>query len=310
MTRRRPPEIDSPPCASSTAWSAKGWGTRCARASCSTSSASGTRSRWSSRGAPTTTSNSAPREHLAVQKIWGYSIVYEDNEVQNFKTLLANVKGAVKGWPRERPRLLRPGREVPARRRHLRLRELELPLRHEPPAAGALGRQHADHQPLHARAGDPRGAGRRFPAHQGDRQGQGRRRRALLHHDLLLPAGAQAATPRCTRRSCARRSWRRGPSTGEHLLVYQTSTSNAALPEILARSGLECRIYGLRRDLQEDVRRGQPALPPVQRGGLHRRPADRARRDRQRRLHADGRGGLPAPADAGGPGRASSSSRC
>ena len=38
-------------------------------------------------------------ESLAVKKIWGYSIVYEDNEVQNFKTLLANVKGAVKGWP-------------------------------------------------------------------------------------------------------------------------------------------------------------------------------------------------------------------
>ena len=34
-------------------------------------------------------------EQLAVKKIWGYSIVYEDNEVQNFKTLLQNVKGAV-----------------------------------------------------------------------------------------------------------------------------------------------------------------------------------------------------------------------
>ena len=39
-------------------------------------------------------------EHLAVKKIWGYSIVYEDNEVQNFKTLLQNVKGAVTGWPK------------------------------------------------------------------------------------------------------------------------------------------------------------------------------------------------------------------
>ena len=38
-------------------------------------------------------------EHLAVRKIWGYSIVYEDNEVSNFRTLLANLKGAVKGWP-------------------------------------------------------------------------------------------------------------------------------------------------------------------------------------------------------------------
>ena len=35
---------------------------------------------------------------------------------------------------------------------------------------------------------------------------------------------------------------------GDHLLVYQTSTSNTALPEILRGTGRECRIYGLRRD--------------------------------------------------------------
>src|ERR1044071_429461 len=38
-------------------------------------------------------------EHLAVKKIWGYSLVYEDNEGQSFKTLLETVKGAVTGWP-------------------------------------------------------------------------------------------------------------------------------------------------------------------------------------------------------------------
>src|SRR5260221_6557314 len=35
-----------------------------------------------------------------VKRIWGYSVVYEDNEVDAFRTLLANVKGAVTGWPR------------------------------------------------------------------------------------------------------------------------------------------------------------------------------------------------------------------
>jgi uncharacterized protein (TIGR00661 family) len=43
---------------------------------------------------------------------------------------------------------------------------------------------------------------------------------------------------------------------GEHLLVYQTSTSNEALPDLLRRSGRECRIYGLRRDLAADLRDG------------------------------------------------------
>jgi uncharacterized protein (TIGR00661 family) len=46
------------------------------------------------------------------------------------------------------------------------------------------------------------------------------------------------------------------PEQGDHLLVYQTSTSNRALPEILRRCGMECRIYGLRRDLTADVRDG------------------------------------------------------
>ena len=61
------------------------------------------------------------------------------------------------------------------------------------------------------------------------------------------------------------------PEPGEHLLVYQTSTSNEALPEILARSGRECRIYGLRRDLTEGGARGEAAPPPLQRG----RPSSR-----------------------------------
>jgi uncharacterized protein (TIGR00661 family) len=39
---------------------------------------------------------------------------------------------------------------------------------------------------------------------------------------------------------------------GEHLLVYQTSTSNSALPGILRSLGVPCRIYGLRRDLAGD----------------------------------------------------------
>src|SRR5260370_4162758 len=40
-------------------------------------------------------------EHLAVKKIWGFTIVTEDNEVRNFRTLLANLKGAFSGgWPK------------------------------------------------------------------------------------------------------------------------------------------------------------------------------------------------------------------
>src|SRR5260370_1335427 len=40
-------------------------------------------------------------DHLSVKKIWGFTIVTEDNEVRNFRTHLENVKGALTGgWPR------------------------------------------------------------------------------------------------------------------------------------------------------------------------------------------------------------------
>jgi uncharacterized protein (TIGR00661 family) len=55
---------------------------------------------------------------------------------------------------------------------------------------------------------------------------------------------------------------------GDHLLVYQTSTSNTALPELLARSGRECRIYGLRRDLKEDVVEGSLRYRPFSEDGF------------------------------------------
>src|SRR5262249_4937556 len=58
------------------------------------------------------------------------------------------------------------------------------------------------------------------------------------------------------------------PGSGEHLLVYQTSMSNKALPEILARSGRECRIYGLRRDIKEDVVDGNLRYRPFSEAGF------------------------------------------
>ena len=58
------------------------------------------------------------------------------------------------------------------------------------------------------------------------------------------------------------------PEPGQHLLVYQTSTSNAALPEILKRSGRECRIYGLRRDIQSDVVDGNLRFRPFSEAGF------------------------------------------
>jgi uncharacterized protein (TIGR00661 family) len=58
------------------------------------------------------------------------------------------------------------------------------------------------------------------------------------------------------------------PGPGGHLLVYQTSTSNPDLVEALRRSGRECRIYGLRRDLKDDLVDGNLRFRPFSEAGF------------------------------------------
>lgn len=55
---------------------------------------------------------------------------------------------------------------------------------------------------------------------------------------------------------------------GEHLLVYQTSDVNQALPELLQQTGLECRVYGLRRGLTEEVVEGNLRYRPFSEDGF------------------------------------------
>jgi uncharacterized protein (TIGR00661 family) len=58
------------------------------------------------------------------------------------------------------------------------------------------------------------------------------------------------------------------PARGGHLLVYQTSTSNTALLDVLRASGRECRIYGLRRDLKEELVDGHLRFRPFSEAGF------------------------------------------
>jgi uncharacterized protein (TIGR00661 family) len=58
------------------------------------------------------------------------------------------------------------------------------------------------------------------------------------------------------------------PSQGDHLLVYQTAEGNDGLAETLRRTGLECHLYGMRRDLKEDVREGTLLYRPFSEQGF------------------------------------------
>lgn len=78
-----------------------------------------------------------------------------------------------------------------------------------------------------------------------------RKKRTTLHPPILRPE-VLAATP----------------SEGEHLLVYQTSTDNERLLEVLRGSGRECHIYGMERDLSEDRRDGNLVHRPFSEQGF------------------------------------------
>ena len=56
--------------------------------------------------------------------------------------------------------------------------------------------------------------------------------------------------------------------SGEHLLVYQTGEGNDALADALAKTGLECRIYGMRRGIEYEQNEGNLRYRPFSEAGF------------------------------------------
>ena len=206
-------------------------------------------------------------ERLAVEKIWGYSIVYEDNKVRSFKTLLENVKGAVRGWPQN----VRAYFDLAEKfQPDVVISDFEswsylFAKRHRLPVISVDNMQIID-RCLHAPA-LLKGLGAEMKVTQGIVkakvarafhyyittffQAPIRKQRTSLHPPILRPEILAAR-----------------PETGGHLLVYQTSTSSRSLPKLLAGSGLACRVYGLRRDIKADVRDGNILYRPFSEAGF------------------------------------------
>ena len=86
------------------------------------------------------------------------------------------------------------------------------------------------------------------------------------------------SAPRCCRPSCGRRSSRRSPSPASTCSCTRRRPRNTALPDIA--QGERAALPRLRHAPRHHGGRGrrQPHVPALQRGGLHRRSAHRARR--------------------------------
>ena len=195
-------------------------------------------------------------EHLAVKKIWGLSIVTEDNEVKNFRTLLTNLKGAFSGgWPKNikayfdvadgfRPEVVISDFEswsylygVNNRLPVVSVDNMQVINRckHEP----EILRGHEASFQLAKGIIKAKVPGAYHYLITTFFYPPIRKKRTSLHPPILRPEILAAKT-----------------EPGGHLLVYQTNTTNQELPELLKRTGVECRIYGMRRDLREEVRDG------------------------------------------------------
>lgn len=77
------------------------------------------------------------------------------------------------------------------------------------------------------------------------------RRRTSLHPPILRPEILAARS-----------------RSGEHLLVYNTKEGDSATIEMLAKSGVECRVYGIRRDIDQEVVEGNLRYRPFSEDGF------------------------------------------
>ena len=207
-------------------------------------------------------------DRLGVKRIWGLTIVYEDNEVRNFRTLFQNLKGAVAGGF---PRNVEAYFDLAERfRPDVVIADFEswsylYAKTHRVPVISL------DNIQIVSRCTH---AAEILEGHELDFQlAKGvvkaklpgcfhylvttffypplRKRRTSLHPPVLRPEILAAR-----------------PERGEHLLVYQTSESNAELPELLRASGRECRVYGFRRDLAAEVVEGRLRYRPFSEQGF------------------------------------------
>jgi uncharacterized protein (TIGR00661 family) len=204
---------------------------------------------------------------LSVKKIWGYTLAYQDNELQKWRTVVQNLKGALAGLPKN----IRAYLDIAEKfQPDVVITDFEswsylFGLRYELPIVSIDNMQiinRCEHTPelLAGHEGDFRltnavvkakipGA---FHYHITTFfYPSVRKPNTSLHPPILRPEILAAR-----------------PEPGQHLLVYQTSTSNTALPDILKRSGRECRIYGLRRDLTGEVIDGNLRYRPFSETGF------------------------------------------
>lgn len=212
------------------------------------------------------------RDYLAkrfenVHNIWGFTIQYEGNSVKKWQTLLQNLKGAITGWPQNvkkyfelvesfQPDVVISDFESFS---YLFARNHFLPVisvdnmqiinrcKHEPDVLAG----HEDQFELTKSIVKSKLPGAFHYLITTFFYPPVRKERTTLVPSILRPEILAAKS-----------------EPGDHLLVYQTMTTNTALMDELKRSGRECRVYGFKRDLKADERDGNLLFRPFSEAGF------------------------------------------
>jgi len=192
------------------------------------------------------------RERLpSVHPIWGYTIAYRGNAVRHWQTVVQNLKGAVRGWPQNIRRYFEILREFQP---DVAISDFEtfsylFAKRHRIPVISVDNMQVID------RCRHPAEMLKGFEVPFQLSRAIVRSKLPHAFHYLVAtffypPVSRKRTTllPPLLRPEVLEAR----AEEGEHLLVYQTTTSHLSLPDTLQRAGRPCRIYGLRRDLTED----------------------------------------------------------
>jgi uncharacterized protein (TIGR00661 family) len=187
----------------------------------------------------------------SVHGIWGLQIAYEGNHVKTWQTVLENLKGAVTGWPKNvreyfdlvhdfSPDVVISDFEsfsyLFAKNRFLPVVSVDNMqvlnrTRHDP----SLLRGHEDAFEMSRSIVKSKLPGCFHYLVTTFFYPELRKDRTTLVPSILRPEILAAK-----------------PERGDHLLVYQSATSNSGLPAILKEAKVPCRVYGLRRDLTEE----------------------------------------------------------
>jgi uncharacterized protein (TIGR00661 family) len=212
------------------------------------------------------------RDYLAqrfenVHKIWGLTLQYEGNSVRKLGTLLENLKGAVKGFPENikayfslidefKPDVVVSDFESFSylyAKNHLlpviSVDNMQLINRCQHPPELLAG--HEKDFELTRRIVKTKLPGCFHYLIATFFYPELRKERTTLLPSILRPEILAAKS-----------------EPGEHLLVYQTSTTNTELMAALKKSGLPCRVYGVRRGIKSDEVDGNLSFRPFSEAGF------------------------------------------